>query len=54
MPEVDERTIRTNGVDLHVLEAGTGTPVVLAHGFPELALLVASPDRRRSPPPAAA
>jgi pimeloyl-ACP methyl ester carboxylesterase len=37
MPEVAERTIRTNGIDLHVLEAGTGTPVVLAHGFPELA-----------------
>ena len=37
MPDVDERTIRTNGVDLHVVEAGTGTPVVLAHGFPELA-----------------
>ena len=37
MAEVNERTIRTNGVDLHVVEAGTGTPVVLAHGFPELA-----------------
>ena len=37
MPEVNERTIRTNGVELHVVEAGTGTPVVLAHGFPELA-----------------
>jgi pimeloyl-ACP methyl ester carboxylesterase len=24
-------------VELHVLEAGTGTPVVLVHGFPELA-----------------
>jgi pimeloyl-ACP methyl ester carboxylesterase len=37
MPDADERTVRTNGVDLHVIEAGTGTPVVLAHGFPELA-----------------
>ena len=37
MDGFNERTIRTNGVDLHVLEAGTGTPVVLAHGFPELA-----------------
>jgi pimeloyl-ACP methyl ester carboxylesterase len=31
-----ERTVSTNGVDLHVLEAGTGPPVILAHGFPEL------------------
>jgi pimeloyl-ACP methyl ester carboxylesterase len=34
-----EHTISTNGVDLHVVEAGEpGAPlVVLAHGFPELA-----------------
>ncbi|MCC7078026.1 MAG: alpha/beta hydrolase [Acidimicrobiia bacterium] len=34
-----ERTVTTNGVDLHVTEAGdAGAPlVVLAHGFPELA-----------------
>jgi pimeloyl-ACP methyl ester carboxylesterase len=37
MLEVTERTLRTNDVDLHVVEAGKGTPVVLAHGFPELA-----------------
>src|ERR1041384_3281566 len=30
------RTITTNGVDLHVTEAGEGFPVVFAHGFPEL------------------
>ena len=30
------RTVTTNGVDLHVVEAGDGFPVVLAHGFPEL------------------
>ncbi len=32
------RTVRTNGVDLHVLDAGPedGPVVVLAHGFPEL------------------
>lgn len=30
------RMIRTNGIDLHVAEAGTGFPVVLCHGFPEL------------------
>jgi pimeloyl-ACP methyl ester carboxylesterase len=36
---IRERTIATNGVELHVLEAGpeNGPPVVLAHGFPELA-----------------
>jgi len=31
-----ERTIRTNGVDLRVVEAGSGPLVVLCHGFPEL------------------
>jgi pimeloyl-ACP methyl ester carboxylesterase len=36
---ITERTIETNGVQLHTLEAGEpGAPlVVLAHGFPELA-----------------
>ena len=34
---VTERTVSTNGVDLHVLEEGEGPPVILAHGFPELA-----------------
>ena len=36
---ITERTIATNGVQLHTLEAGEpGAPlVVLAHGFPELA-----------------
>jgi pimeloyl-ACP methyl ester carboxylesterase len=34
---VTERTVATNGVELHVLEAGEGFPVVLCHGFPELA-----------------
>ncbi|HEX8803968.1 MAG TPA: alpha/beta hydrolase, partial [Acidimicrobiales bacterium] len=36
-PAVRERTVAAAGVDLHVLEAGEGFPVVLAHGFPELA-----------------
>jgi pimeloyl-ACP methyl ester carboxylesterase len=31
------RTVATNGVDLHLVDAGDGFPVVLAHGFPELA-----------------
>ena len=35
--KVRERTVSTNGVELHVLEAGEGFPIVLAHGFPELA-----------------
>ncbi|HYZ98624.1 MAG TPA: alpha/beta hydrolase [Acidimicrobiales bacterium] len=36
--QVREHTISTNGVDLHLVEAGTEGPVVLlAHGFPELA-----------------
>jgi pimeloyl-ACP methyl ester carboxylesterase len=36
---VAERTVATNGVELHVLEAGPadGSPVILCHGFPELA-----------------
>jgi pimeloyl-ACP methyl ester carboxylesterase len=37
MTDVRERTVATNGVDLHVVEAGEGPLVVLAHGFPELA-----------------
>lgn len=34
-----ERSVQTNGVRLRILEAGdpAGTPVILAHGFPELA-----------------
>ncbi len=36
-PTAEERTVATNGVELHVVEAGEGFPVVLAHGFPELA-----------------
>ena len=35
-PKVRERTVATNGVELHVVEAGEGFPIVLAHGFPEL------------------
>ena len=35
-PSGRTRTVATNGVDLHVVEAGDGFPVVLAHGFPEL------------------
>jgi pimeloyl-ACP methyl ester carboxylesterase len=34
---VSERRIASNGIELNVLEQGSGTPVVLCHGFPELA-----------------
>jgi pimeloyl-ACP methyl ester carboxylesterase len=33
---ITHRTIRTNGIDMHVAEAGDGPLVVLCHGFPEL------------------
>lgn len=31
------RTVRANGIDIHLAEAGEGPLVVLCHGFPELA-----------------
>ena len=34
---IRERTLATNGVELHLTEAGEGPLVVLSHGFPELA-----------------
>jgi len=35
--ELEHSTIETNGINLHVVHAGTqsGVPVVLLHGFPE-------------------
>jgi pimeloyl-ACP methyl ester carboxylesterase len=36
-PSTRQRTVATNGIELSVTEAGAGFPVVLAHGFPELA-----------------
>jgi pimeloyl-ACP methyl ester carboxylesterase len=38
-PSTRERRVATNGIELHVVDAGPedGTPVVLCHGFPELA-----------------
>jgi len=36
MPEITHRTVETNGIKLHIAEAGQGPPVVLLHGFPEL------------------
>ncbi len=37
MTDLPSRTVATNGVELNVIDAGDGYPVVLAHGFPELA-----------------
>jgi pimeloyl-ACP methyl ester carboxylesterase len=34
--EITHRTIPTNGIDMHIAEAGEGPLVVLCHGFPEL------------------
>jgi pimeloyl-ACP methyl ester carboxylesterase len=34
---VPERLLATNGIELSVLDEGNGPPVVLCHGFPELA-----------------
>ena len=33
--EVTNRTVETNGIRMHLAEAGTGPLVVLCHGFPE-------------------
>lgn len=35
MTEIAHRTIATNGINLHVAEAGEGPLVLLVHGFPE-------------------
>jgi pimeloyl-ACP methyl ester carboxylesterase len=35
MAEVSHRFVDTNGIRVHVAEAGQGPPVVLLHGFPE-------------------
>ena len=32
---IRHRTVRTNGIEMHVAEAGTGPTVLLLHGFPE-------------------
>ena len=36
MAAIRHHTISTNGIAMHVAEAGTGFPVVMCHGFPEL------------------
>jgi len=35
-PEITHRTVKTNGINMHIAEAGKGPLVVLVHGFPEL------------------
>ncbi|MFG3254793.1 alpha/beta fold hydrolase [Streptomyces sp. NPDC048172] len=36
VPGIRHRTVRTNGIRMHVAEAGEGPAVLLVHGFPEL------------------
>ncbi|MGH7814964.1 MAG: alpha/beta fold hydrolase [Candidatus Binataceae bacterium] len=36
MSEIKHSFVRTNGIKMHVAEAGAGFPVVLCHGFPEI------------------
>ncbi len=36
MTEITHRHIDTNGIRMHIAEAGEGRPVILLHGFPEL------------------
>jgi pimeloyl-ACP methyl ester carboxylesterase len=36
VPDLPTRTVATNGIELSVVDAGEGFPVVLVHGFPEL------------------
>jgi pimeloyl-ACP methyl ester carboxylesterase len=35
MTEITHRTIQTNGINMHIAEAGSGPLVLLVHGFPE-------------------
>jgi pimeloyl-ACP methyl ester carboxylesterase len=35
MPEITHRTIKTNGINVHIAEAGAGPLVLLLHGWPE-------------------
>jgi Predicted hydrolases or acyltransferases (alpha/beta hydrolase superfamily) len=34
--EITHRTVKTNGINMHLAEAGEGPLVILVHGFPEL------------------
>ena len=35
MTAIQHRTIQTNGINMHIAEAGEGPTVLLCHGFPE-------------------
>jgi pimeloyl-ACP methyl ester carboxylesterase len=35
MTEISHRTVETNGIKMHIAEAGAGPLIVLCHGFPE-------------------
>jgi len=35
MTDITHRTVETNGIHLHIAEAGSGPLIVLCHGFPE-------------------
>jgi soluble epoxide hydrolase/lipid-phosphate phosphatase len=36
MAKIKHQTVNTNGIRMHLAQAGAGFPVVLCHGFPEL------------------
>ena len=36
MAEITHHSVKTNGISMHVAEAGSGFPVVFCHGWPEL------------------
>jgi len=36
MDKIRHRTIKTNGINMHIAEKGSGPLVILCHGFPEL------------------
>src|ERR1700746_2969469 len=36
MSEFTNKFVQTNGIRMHVVEAGSGYPVVMCHGFPEI------------------
>ena len=36
MGEFEHKFVNTNGIRMHLHEAGTGFPVVMCHGFPEI------------------
>ena len=51
MVEIRHDTVTGNGVQLHVARAGTGSPLVLLHGWPEFWLTWQPVMQRRSPSP---